>query len=61
MMKSQLDLAFVPVIGNLIHIAALKSQSIRNAIPDCIVETITIKQFNLFIITDLPFANSKDP
>ena len=44
MMKTQLELTFIPVIGNLMHIPALKSQFVRYAITDCSINAITIKQ-----------------
>ena len=52
-MKAQLDLALVPVLGNLIHIAALKSQLVSCAITDGIVKTVAIKVLDLIIITNV--------
>ena len=56
MMKAHLDLTFFPVVGDLIHVSALKSQGVSNAIPDAVIKTVAIKVLDLFIITDVALS-----
>ena len=59
-MKTQLDLTFVPIVSDLMHIPSLKSQFIGKAVPDCTVDTVAIKVLDLFIVTDVPLSVYKN-